>query len=108
MTKPEPSELTRRGVRFWFGLSPGPRRFLKNSSKNSSNGDPGGTWDWGALGFGRLVTVCDVEIFTTASMTASATSAILSGPRWAASGGVTDSPITTAATVASAGRRAEL
>ena len=44
MTKPEPSELTRRGCVLPPLFSPWPRRFLKNSSKNSSNGEPGGTF----------------------------------------------------------------
>src|SRR5947209_12650902 len=93
MTKPEPSELTRRGVSPPLGSPGPPRRFLKNSSKNSSNGEPGGS-----PGPGRAsglcpgpwrdegppaVTVWEVEMFTTASITASATSAILSGPRCA-------------------------
>src|SRR5215212_6678287 len=45
--KPEPRELVLRGCRSPF-LSPplepppGPLRFLKKSSKNSSNGEPGG------------------------------------------------------------------
>src|SRR5580765_7462345 len=45
--KPEPSELVLRGCRSLplsppLELPPGPRRFLKKSSKNSSNGEPGG------------------------------------------------------------------
>ena len=78
MMKPEPSELTRRGVwapppcPFW------PRRFLKNSSKNSSNGEPGGSCGMAVV---FISTVCLVEILTTASITASATSAMPSGPR---------------------------
>ena len=77
MTKPEPSELTRRGVRFGAS-SPWPRRFLKNSSKNSSNGEPGGSCGIGVL---RASTFCEVEMLTTASITFSATSAMFSGPR---------------------------
>ena len=82
MMKPEPSELTRRGGSppcgpFW------PRWFLKNSSKNSSNGEPGGSCGMVLL---LISTVCLVETLTTASMTCSATSAMFSGPRaWAGS-----------------------
>ena len=43
MMKPEPSELVLRGCRSPPLEPPGPpRRFLKKSSKNSSNGEPGG------------------------------------------------------------------
>ena len=78
MMKPEPSELTRRGAR---SASPCPRRFLKNSSKNSSIGEPGGRS--GILPM-RASTFCEVEMLTTASITCSATSAMFSGPRAAA------------------------
>src|ERR1700733_11218972 len=85
MTKPEPSELTRRGA--WSGLSPPPcpRRFLKNSSKNSSIGEPGGR---SGMPVTRASTFCEVEMLTTASITCSATSAMFSGPRAAAGGAV--------------------
>ena len=43
MMKPEPSELTRRGAAVRAVVVAWPRRFLKNSSKNSSNGEPGGS-----------------------------------------------------------------
>ena len=59
---------------------PWPRRFLKNSSKNSSNGEPGGSCGIGAA-LPRASTFCEVEILTTASITCSATSAMFSGPR---------------------------
>ena len=100
----------RRGVSPPFG-SPWPRRFLKNSSKNSSNGEPGGRFGPGRAsgpcpGPWRddgppAVTVCEVEMLTTASITASATSAMLSGPRaaWAAPNG---KAIAAAAAIASA------
>src|SRR3984885_2200660 len=81
MMKPEPSELMRRGARSASPCPPGPRRFLKNSSKNSSIGEPGGRS--GMLPM-RASTFCEVEILTTASITCSATSAIFSGPRAAA------------------------
>jgi len=55
---------------------------LKNSSKNSSNGDPGGSF--GMAPPELRSTFCLVEILTTASMTCSATSAMPSGPRAAA------------------------
>ena len=85
MMKPEPSELTRRGAAVAaLSSPPWPRRFLKNSSKNSSNGEPGGSCGIGCSL--RASTVCEVEMLTTASITFSATSAMLSGPR--ASAGV--------------------
>ena len=83
MMKPEPSELTRRGVWPPPPCPPWPRRFLKNSSKNSSNGEPGGSCGMALL---LMSTVCLVEILTTASITASATSEMSSGPRAAAGG----------------------
>ena len=75
MTKPEPSELTRRGGRFGALSPPWPRRFLKNSSKNSSNGEPGGSC---GVGVDRRAPrpFCEVEMLTTASITFSATSAM--------------------------------
>src|SRR6202030_993943 len=81
MMKPEPSELTRRGARSGLSPPPCPRRFLKNSSKNSSIGEPGGR---SGMPVTRASTFCDVEILTTASITCSATSAMFSGPRAAA------------------------
>ena len=80
MMKPEPSELTRRGVGVSSPPCP-PRRFLKNSSKKSSNGEPGGSCGIALL---RMSTVCLVEMLTTASITVSATSEMFSGPRAAA------------------------
>src|ERR1700759_39998 len=80
MMKPEPSELVLCGCR-----SPPlpPLRFLKKSSKNSSNGEPGGSCGTAPrLSPPPLAsTVCEVEMLTTASITFSATSAIPSGPR---------------------------
>src|ERR1700688_1101828 len=81
MMKPEPSELTRRGARSGLSPPPCPRRFLKNSSKNSSIGEPGGR---SGMPVTRASTFCDVEMLTTASITCSATSAMFSGPRAAA------------------------
>src|SRR6266516_4072260 len=85
--KPEPSELVLRGCRSPpLELPPGPpgppRRFLKKSSKNSSNGEPGGNCGIAPRPSPPLAsTVCEVEILTTASITFSATSAMPSGPR---------------------------
>src|SRR5919199_76118 len=78
MTKPEPSELTRRG------RSPGRPWRLKKSSKNSSKGDPGGTC--GPALLRDCPTDCDVEMFTTAPTRPSARSASDSGPRAEAGG----------------------
>src|SRR6202163_4925930 len=95
MMKPEPSELTRRGARSGLSPPPCPRRFLKNSSKNSSIGEPGGR---SGIPVTRASTFCDVEILTTASITCSATSAMFSGPRAAA--GCAGSMITAAISAA--------
>ena len=82
--KPEPSELVLCGCRS-PPLPPGPpRRFLKKSSKNSSNGEPGGSCGIAPLPSPPpplASTVCEVEMLTTASITFSATSAMPSGPR---------------------------
>src|SRR6266404_9922231 len=82
---PEPSELVLRGVSSPpLELPPGPpRRFLKKSSKNSSNGEPGGNCGIAPLPSAPPLasTVCEVEMLTTASITFSATSAMPSGPR---------------------------
>src|SRR5471030_2695849 len=88
--KPEPSELVLRGCRSPpLELPPGPppRRFLKKSSKNSSNGEPGGNCGIAPLfsppppAPALASTVWEVEMLTTASITLSATSAMPSGPR---------------------------
>src|SRR2546429_3840847 len=86
MMKPEPSELVLRGgcisplLSPFFG--PPPRRFLKKSSKNSSNGEPGGNCGIASLPPPPLAsTLCEVEILTTESITFSAMSAMPSGPR---------------------------
>src|ERR1700760_1823581 len=81
--KPEPSEVVLCGCR---SPPPGPPRwFLKKSSKNSSNGEPGGSFGIvlrsPAAGPPLASTVCEVEMLTTASITFSATSAMPSGPR---------------------------
>src|SRR6185436_2159388 len=81
---PEPSELVLCGCASPPRGPPGPRRFLKKSSKNSSNGEPGGSCGVAPLpspGPPLASIVCEVEILTTASITFSATSAIASGPR---------------------------
>jgi len=86
--KTEPSELVLRGCRS-VPLSPpwsclrDHWRFLKKSSKNSSNGEPGGNCGIAPLPSPPPLasTVCDVEMLTTASITFSATSAMPSGPR---------------------------
>jgi hypothetical protein len=87
MMNPEPSELVLRRCSSPL-LSPSlgapPRRFLKKSSKNSSNGEPGGN-----CGIASLLppppplasTFCEVEMLTTESITFSAMSAMPSGPR---------------------------
>lgn len=83
--KPEPSELVFRGPPPFS-----PRRFLKKSSKNSSNGEPGGSCGAAPplLSPEPLAsTVWVVEMLTTASITFSATSAIPSGPRAEAGAG---------------------
>src|SRR5260370_32025253 len=83
--KPEPSELVLRGCMSLLPpLEPphGPLRFLKKSSKNSSNGEPGGNCGSALSPPPPLAsTVCEVEMLTTASITFSATSAMPSGPR---------------------------
>ena len=86
MMNPEPSELVlRRCISPLLSPSLGapPRRFLKKSSKNSSNGEPGGN-----CGIASLLpppplasTFCEVEMLTTESITLSAMSAMPSGPR---------------------------
>src|SRR5947209_19347991 len=77
MMKPEPSELTRRGPRSRFCGSPWPRR-LKKSLNSSSNCGSLGNCGIGEL---RVSTFCEVEILTTASITLSEMSAMVSGPR---------------------------
>ena len=90
MTNPEPSEDTRRAP----PSPPSSLRCLKNSSKKSSNGEPGGSCGVGTLR--AAATVWEVEMFTTASMTRSAASATVSGPLpGAAASGVLDSIGTT-------------
>ena len=87
--KPEPSELVLRGCMSLFlspplepPLGPPPPRFLKKSSKNSSNGEPGGNCGIAPRSPPPLAsTVCEVEMLTTASITFSAMSAMPSGPR---------------------------
>src|SRR5258708_29963198 len=98
--KPEASELVLRGCRSVplsppLELPPGPRRFLKKSSKNSSNGEPGGNCGIAPLPPSPALasTVCDVEMLTTASITFSATSAMPSGPR-ARAGAEIGTPVT--------------
>src|ERR1700738_4668198 len=103
--KPEPSELVLRGCRSPLlspplELPPGPpRRFLKKSSKNSSNGEPGGSCGIAPLPSPPPLasTVCEVEMLTTASITFSATSAMPSGPRARACTDKNGADITTAA-----------
>src|SRR5712672_1991791 len=76
MMKPEPSEFCRRGVFWGFSFCP-PRRLKKSRNSSSvcgSLGCCGGVW---AL---LRATFCDVAMLTTASITCSATSAMLSGP----------------------------
>src|ERR1700682_3167828 len=110
--KPEPSELVLRGCRS-LPLSPplepppGPLRFLKKSSKNSSNGEPGGNCGIAPLSPPPppllASTVCEVEMLTTASITFSATSAMPSGPR--ANAGTALSMLTAPSVIAAPIRR---
>src|SRR5665213_3383799 len=82
--KPEPSELVLCGCRSPPRPPGPPRRFLKKSSKNSSNGEPGGNCGVAprpSAPAPLASTVCEVEMLTTASITFSATSAMPSGPR---------------------------
>src|ERR1044071_4843415 len=86
MMKPEPSELVLRGGCISLRSPPlglPPRRFLKKSSKNSSNGEPGGNCGIASLPPPPPLasTLCEVEILTTESITFSAMSAMPSGPR---------------------------
>src|SRR5881397_696763 len=86
MMKPEPSELVLRGGCISPRSPPlgaPPRRFLKKSSKNSSNGEPGGNCGIASLPLPPPLasTLCEVEILTTESITFSAMSAMPSGPR---------------------------
>ncbi|CCE12013.1 hypothetical protein BRAS3843_900048 [Bradyrhizobium sp. STM 3843] len=105
MMKPEPSELVRRGVRSPPPLPPGPRRFLKKSSKNSSNGEPGGNCGAAPRPSPPLAsTVWEVEMLTTASITFSATSAMPSGPR-ADAGADTSAPATAKQAAVRIGRK---
>ena len=78
ITKPEPSDCTRRCCG-WL-----PPWRSKNSSKYSSNGEPGGN-----SGSGTALppdTVCAVEMLTTAGVSFSARSAKLSGAERACAG----------------------
>src|ERR1700726_2070738 len=112
--KPEPSELVLCGCNSPpLELPPGPpRRFLKKSSKNSSNGEPGGNCGIAPLPSLPLPpdlasTVCDVEMLTTASIPFSATSAMPSGPR-ANAGGDTSTLVAPRQIAASKGRKRSL
>src|SRR5690349_4290242 len=110
MMKPEPSELTRRGERLGaLSSPPWPRRFLKNSSKNSSNGEPGGSCGTACCPPlpPRASTFCEVEMLTTESITFSATSAMFSGPRAKVGVESTGSAIAAAAIADRAGCRRE-
>src|SRR5579885_3532749 len=102
ITKPEPSEETLRARG-----PPSLPFFLKNSSKNSSNGEPGGSC--GICTPFCASIVCDVEIFTTASVTRSAISATESGtlPE-AAKPGLAESAANPAAKPSAATERKEI
>src|SRR3984893_10229578 len=104
--KPEPSELVLCGARSLLPppLAPGPRRFLQKSSKNSSNGEPGGSCGIAPRPSPLASMVCEVEMLTTASMTFSATSAMPSGPR-ASAGTETSAPVAPRQIAARNGRR---
>src|SRR5579885_2625424 len=102
ITKPEPSEETLRARG-----PPSLPFFLKNSSKNSSNGEPGGSC--GICTPFCASIVCEVEIFTTASITRSAISATESGPLpEAANPGLAASAASPAAKPSAAAERKEL
>src|SRR4029077_10924728 len=101
MTKPEPSELTRRGPRSRFCGSFWPRRLKKSLNSSSSCGSLGNC----GIGVLRASTFCEVEILTTASITRSATSEMPSGPRANDDVESAGKTIAAAATVARAGRR---
>src|SRR6516162_9317098 len=101
MMKPEPSELTRRGPRSRFCGSPWLRR-LKKSLNSSSNCGSFGSCGIGEL---RVSTFCEVEMLTTASITFSATSAMLSGPRAQPGADKTGRTIAPAAMEPKTGRR---
>ena len=80
-TKPEPSDWT-----FCWPPSP-PSRSLKNSSKKSWNGDPSGACGSGTVPWPSLpLTLCEVEMLTTASSRPSARSATEAGPAWVTCG----------------------
>src|SRR6202171_5258966 len=106
--KPEPSELVLRGCMSALPPlepPPGPLRFLKKSSKNSSNGEPGGNCGLAPLSPPPPLasTVWRVELLTTASITFSATSAMPSGPR--ANAGTALSMLTAPSVIAAPIRR---
>src|ERR1700689_4219301 len=77
MMKPEPSEVTRRGV-----LAPGPRKFLNRSS----SGEPGGSW--GMSWRGGAFRVWLVAILTTLGSSLADRSAKESGAPRASAGAV--------------------
>src|SRR5579864_5329707 len=85
MTNPEPSDVALRGRGSgWSSCLP---LWSKKSLKNSSNGDPGGNCGRPGVECSRCLsdlTVCVVEILTTAPTSLSARSANPSGPGWAA------------------------
>src|SRR6516164_6415713 len=106
--KPEPSELVLCGCRSLLRSPPlPPLRFLKKSSKNSSNGEPGGNCGIAPRPSPLASMVCEVEILTTASITFSATSAIASGPRANAGAGASAATAPRQA-AATSGRRRSL
>src|SRR5579863_590829 len=84
MMKPEPSEVTWRGV---LGL--GPRKFLNRSS----SGEPGG--NWGMAPCGGAFNVWLVEILTTVGNSLSARSAKESGAGRAPAGSGTARAVST-------------
>src|SRR3984885_13822149 len=106
--KPEPSEVVLCGCRSPPPPPGPPRWFLKKSSKNSSNGEPGGSFGiaprLSAEGPPLASTVCEVEMLTTASITFSATSAMPSGPR-ANAGGASTRQLAPRQIAANQGRR---
>src|SRR6266702_3134610 len=106
MMKPEPSEVALRG--FGCGRSPCLPFLSKKSLKNSSNGEPGGNCGRPGVARSRCLsglTVCVVEILTTAGTSFSARSANPSGAGRAAQDIPAGNPSTNAAAAATAERR---
>src|SRR5947208_7386645 len=106
ITKPEPSEVALRGCA--SGRSPCLPFLSKKSLKNSSNGEPGGNCGRPGTACSRCLsglTVCVVEILTTAGTSFSARSANPSGAGRAAQEVAAGNASTNAAAAATDERR---